>query len=217
MLQRVNEGQDGTRGHLMYGSCPGLHATQSSHLAPPHVQGGHELASCGSSACGYRFECWRRHEPDRSIAADARAAGHSVERRRQGREWWLAGRRGEFYCVREWRLSLGRPCLTRAIVVCTSSLKILLTKSPWAGKPNVCSTPPAFSFVNNCVIYIPLYTLGKYGGCHTAVSLITRVRRVRDRPTDLGPPAVRPLHHRPTDLGGGVRDLGWQLSILPAH
>ena len=121
----------------------------------------------------------------------------------------------EFYCVREWRLSLGRPCLTRAIVVCTRSLKILLTKSPWAGKPNVCSTPPAFSFVNNCVIYIPLYTLGKYGGCHTAVSLITRVRRVRDRPTDLGPPAVRPLHHRPTDLGGGVRDLGRQLSKTP--
>ena len=38
---------------------------------------------------------------------------------------------------------------------------------------------------------------------------------MRDRPTDLGPPAVRPLHHRPTDLGGGVRDLGWQLSKTP--
>ena len=79
MLRRVNEGQPGTRGHLMYGSCPGLHATQSSHLAPPHVQGGHELASCGSSACGYRFECWRRHEPDRFIGADARAAGDGVD------------------------------------------------------------------------------------------------------------------------------------------
>ena len=79
MLQRVNEGQDGTRGHLMYGSCPGLHATQSSHLAPPHVQGGHELASCGSSAGGYRFECWQRHKPDWFIAADARAAGDGVD------------------------------------------------------------------------------------------------------------------------------------------
>ena len=126
-----------------------------------------------------------------------------------------AGVRGVRDRPTDYRPVGGGWCLTRAIVVCTRSLKILLTKSPWAGKPNVCSTPPAFSFVNNCVIYIPLYTLGKYGGCHTAVSLITRVRRVRDRPTDLGPPAVRPLHHRPTDLGGGVRDLGWQLSKTP--
>ena len=54
MLQRVNEGQDGSKGHLMYGSCPGLHATQSSHLAPPHVQGGHELASaCAEASEGF--------------------------------------------------------------------------------------------------------------------------------------------------------------------
>lgn len=79
MLQRVNEGQDGTRGHLMYGSCPGLNAAEAFQRASVDVQGRAELALCGSSAGGYRFECWQRHKPDRFVAADARAAGDGVD------------------------------------------------------------------------------------------------------------------------------------------
>ena len=37
MLQRVNEGQDGTRGHLMYGSCPGLNAAEAFQRASVDV------------------------------------------------------------------------------------------------------------------------------------------------------------------------------------
>ena len=79
MLKRNTEEQDGTRGHLMYGSCPGLNAAEAFQRASVDVQGGAELALCGSSAGGYRFECWQRHEPDRFIGADARAAGDGVD------------------------------------------------------------------------------------------------------------------------------------------
>ena len=44
MLQRVNEGQDGTRGLLMYGSCPGLNAAEACQRASVDVQGEAELA-----------------------------------------------------------------------------------------------------------------------------------------------------------------------------